>query len=165
MPVARQRETGLKRPGSHLRSLREVLGYSVHTTDGEAGSVEDFIIEDTLWGVHHVVVALEAVSLPVDPGVTRIDSIHLLAGQGGLGEPVAPGARDPSGVRSGHAGDEPRTMSMAERLKRSRSLVTLASAGGIKLLRSAAPLRALLLCIVGLTCRLPRVQESYNRVQ
>jgi hypothetical protein len=59
MPVARQYETGLKRPGSHLRSLREVLGYSIHTTDGEAGSVKDFIIEDTLWGVHHAVVALK----------------------------------------------------------------------------------------------------------
>jgi len=59
MPVARQYETGVKMPGSHLRSMREVLGYSIHTTDGEAGSVKDFIIEDTLWGVHHAVVALK----------------------------------------------------------------------------------------------------------
>ena len=59
MPISRQRESGLKRPGSHLRSMREVLGYSIYTTDGEAGIVEDFIIEDTLWGVHHVVVALK----------------------------------------------------------------------------------------------------------
>jgi len=59
MPVALQRESGLKRPGSHLRSMREVLGYRIHSTDGEAGSVEDFIIEETLWGIHHVVVALK----------------------------------------------------------------------------------------------------------
>ena len=58
MPISRQRESGLKRPGSHLRSFREVLGYSIHTTDGEAGIIEDLIVEDTLWGVHHVVVAL-----------------------------------------------------------------------------------------------------------
>lgn len=58
MPLSRQYESGLKRPGSHLRSMREVLGYTIHTTDGEAGSVEDFIIEETLWGVHHVIVAL-----------------------------------------------------------------------------------------------------------
>jgi len=59
MPISRQRESGLKQPGAHLRSMREVLGYSLHTTDGEAGTIEDFIIEETLWGVHYVVVALK----------------------------------------------------------------------------------------------------------
>ena len=29
--------TGFKRPESHLRSMREVLGYSIRSTDGEAG--------------------------------------------------------------------------------------------------------------------------------
>lgn len=57
LPVARQYETGLKRPGSHLRSLREVLGYRVHTSDGEAGTVADLVVEDILWGVQHVVIA------------------------------------------------------------------------------------------------------------
>lgn len=59
MPISRQYERGLKRPGSHLRSFQELVGYSVHTRDGEAGSIEDLIIEDTLWGVHHVIVALK----------------------------------------------------------------------------------------------------------
>lgn len=59
MPVALQRESGLRRPGAHLRSMQELSGYSVFTTDGEVGNVEDFIIEDTLWGVHHIVVALK----------------------------------------------------------------------------------------------------------
>lgn len=58
MPIARQYETGVKRPGSHLRSMREVLGYRIHTTDGEAGRIKDFIIEDILWGVHHIAVEL-----------------------------------------------------------------------------------------------------------
>lgn len=58
MPLSQQYETGLKRPGSHLRSMREVLGYRIHTTDGEAGRVTDFIIEDVLWGVHQIVVEL-----------------------------------------------------------------------------------------------------------
>jgi hypothetical protein len=58
MPISLQQQSGLKSPGSHLRGLREVLGYRLHTTDGEAGSVADFVIEDTLWGVHHVVIAL-----------------------------------------------------------------------------------------------------------
>lgn len=58
MPISLQRETGLKRPGSHLRSVREVLGYTIQATDGEIGTMEDFIIEDMLWGVHSVVAAL-----------------------------------------------------------------------------------------------------------
>jgi sporulation protein YlmC with PRC-barrel domain len=60
MPIGRQFESGLRRPGSHLRSMREVLGYSIHAnTGGEVGTLEDFIVEDTLWGVHHAVVALK----------------------------------------------------------------------------------------------------------
>jgi hypothetical protein len=62
MPISRQYESGLKLPGSHLRSMREVLGYSIHAVDGEAGTIEDFIVEDTLWGVHHLVVALKRMS-------------------------------------------------------------------------------------------------------
>jgi hypothetical protein len=58
IPVSRQRESGMKRPGSHLRSMREVLGYRIHTTDGEVGSLDDFIVEDTLWGVQYAVVTL-----------------------------------------------------------------------------------------------------------
>jgi hypothetical protein len=60
MPIGRQYESGLRRHGSHLRSMREVLGYSIHSNNGgEAGSLEDLIVEDTLWGVHHAVVALK----------------------------------------------------------------------------------------------------------
>jgi hypothetical protein len=62
MPISRQYESGLKLPGSHLRSMREVLGYSIHALDGEAGTIEDFIVEDTLWGVHHLVIALKRMS-------------------------------------------------------------------------------------------------------
>lgn len=58
MPISRQRRAGLKSVGSHLRSMREVLGYSIHTADGEVGSLEDFIIEDTLWGMQHAIIAL-----------------------------------------------------------------------------------------------------------
>jgi len=59
MPVAVQRESGRVRPKTHLRSIREVLGYSVRTKDGDVGLVGDFIIEDTLWGVQYVVVELK----------------------------------------------------------------------------------------------------------
>jgi hypothetical protein len=59
MPISQQYQSGLKQPGSHLRSMREVLGYTLHSTTGEAGTLEDFIIEDTLWGVHQAVVALK----------------------------------------------------------------------------------------------------------
>jgi hypothetical protein len=58
MPISRQRRTGLKSPGSHLRSIREMLGYSIHTAGGEAGNLEDFIIEDMLWSIHYAIIAL-----------------------------------------------------------------------------------------------------------
>jgi len=58
MLTSRQRKLDLKRQVSHLRSTRDLLGYSIHTTDGEVGSIEDFIIEDSLWGVQHTVVTL-----------------------------------------------------------------------------------------------------------
>lgn len=71
MPVALQQESGLRRPGSHLRSMQELLGYGVFTTDGEVGNIEDFIIEDTLWGVHNAVVTLKQPSLK-QPGLGSI---------------------------------------------------------------------------------------------
>ncbi len=58
VPVSVERKAGVKPRGSHLRSLREVIGYSVQGANGNAGVIEDFIAEDTLWGVHHVVVGL-----------------------------------------------------------------------------------------------------------
>ena len=58
MPIAQQYESGLKLPGSHLRSMLELIGYRVYSIDGEVGIIEDFIVEDTLWGVHGVAMSL-----------------------------------------------------------------------------------------------------------
>jgi uncharacterized protein YrrD len=41
---------------SHLRSTQEVIGYDIHATDGSIGEVEDFIVEDTTWKIHFLVV-------------------------------------------------------------------------------------------------------------
>lgn len=40
----------------HLRSTKEVTGYSIHATDGEIGSVIDFIIDDQTWQLVYFVV-------------------------------------------------------------------------------------------------------------
>ena len=40
----------------HLRSTQEVTGYDIHATDGDIGEVEDFIIDDTTWKIHFLVV-------------------------------------------------------------------------------------------------------------
>jgi hypothetical protein len=40
----------------HLRSTREVIGYHIAAVDGEIGHVDDFVIEDDLFTVRHVVV-------------------------------------------------------------------------------------------------------------
>lgn len=58
MPIYLQHKYGLAQPDSHLRSMREVAGYSLLAADGEIGVVEDFIVEDTLWGIQYAVAAL-----------------------------------------------------------------------------------------------------------
>jgi len=40
----------------HLRSLREILGYRIHATDGEIGHVKDLIVDDENWRIHDMVV-------------------------------------------------------------------------------------------------------------
>jgi uncharacterized protein YrrD len=40
----------------HLRSTRELTGYSVHGTDSKVGKVEDFIIDDNTWKLTFFVV-------------------------------------------------------------------------------------------------------------
>ena len=39
-----------------LRSLKDLEGYSVHATDGEAGSVANVLFDDERWGVRYLVV-------------------------------------------------------------------------------------------------------------
>jgi uncharacterized protein YrrD len=41
----------------HLRSCNQVIGYEVMATDGPAGNIEDFVIDDSNWAIRHVVVA------------------------------------------------------------------------------------------------------------
>jgi hypothetical protein len=76
LPVSQQREYGSRLPSTHLRSFREVLGYTVQAADGEAGTIEDCVIEDILWGVHRIVVSMKqpshrSILLPPD----AVDSI------------------------------------------------------------------------------------------
>ena len=40
----------------HLRSTKEVAGYSINATDGEIGHVNDFIVDDELWIIRYMVV-------------------------------------------------------------------------------------------------------------
>lgn len=39
----------------HLRSTSEVIGYSIHATDGEIGEVEDFIVDES-WKIRYLIV-------------------------------------------------------------------------------------------------------------
>ena len=41
---------------SHLRSMKEVLGYHIQATDGEIGHVEEFIADDQTWTIRYLVV-------------------------------------------------------------------------------------------------------------
>jgi uncharacterized protein YrrD len=40
----------------HLRSTGEVIGYTIHATDGEIGHVKDFIADDKSWVIRYMVV-------------------------------------------------------------------------------------------------------------
>ena len=40
----------------HLRSVNEVCGYSIQVRDGHIGQVEDFVIDDTTWKIHYMIV-------------------------------------------------------------------------------------------------------------
>ena len=40
----------------HLRSVKAVTGYHIHASDGEIGHVDDFLIQDTDWSIHYIVV-------------------------------------------------------------------------------------------------------------
>lgn len=41
---------------NHLRSAHEVIGYAVQASDASGGSVEDLLVDDRSWKVHHIVV-------------------------------------------------------------------------------------------------------------
>jgi hypothetical protein len=49
-------EEDLSDDASHLRSCREVAGYTLAATDGELGHIEDFLFDDLDWAVRYVVV-------------------------------------------------------------------------------------------------------------
>ena len=40
----------------HLRSTQEVTGYDINATDGDIGKVQDFIVDDTTWKIHFLIV-------------------------------------------------------------------------------------------------------------
>ncbi|MDD2853575.1 MAG: PRC-barrel domain-containing protein [Desulfuromonadaceae bacterium] len=40
----------------HLRSTKEVSGYTIHANDGDIGEIEDFIIDDEMWAIRYLIV-------------------------------------------------------------------------------------------------------------
>jgi hypothetical protein len=40
----------------HLRSINAITGYLIHANDGEIGHVEGFLLKDTDWSIHYVIV-------------------------------------------------------------------------------------------------------------
>lgn len=40
----------------HLRNTDEVIGYTIHATDGEIGKVKDYILDDSNWKINYLVV-------------------------------------------------------------------------------------------------------------
>ena len=46
----------MREPDPHLRSTREVHGYHVEASDGDAGHVDDFLFELEAWGIWRLVI-------------------------------------------------------------------------------------------------------------
>jgi len=42
-----------------LRSINKIIGYTIQATDGELGIVEDFLFDDGLWIIRHLVIKQE----------------------------------------------------------------------------------------------------------
>jgi sporulation protein YlmC with PRC-barrel domain len=47
-----------KKEDEMLRSLKSLIGYRIHATDGEMGHVDDFYFDDRDWSVRHIAVDL-----------------------------------------------------------------------------------------------------------
>ncbi|MEW5745310.1 MAG: PRC-barrel domain-containing protein [Nitrospirota bacterium] len=50
------RPEGERKDDLHLRSTKEVSGYTLLATDGEAGQVEDFLVSDDEWTIRYLVI-------------------------------------------------------------------------------------------------------------
>ena len=40
---------------SHLRSMKDVTGYSIQATDGEIGHVDDFVVDEDSWTIRYMI--------------------------------------------------------------------------------------------------------------
>jgi uncharacterized protein YrrD len=57
VPEATNRTEVEEKPGGHnLRGMREVKGYDIRASDGEIGTVKDFIVDDETWQVRYLVI-------------------------------------------------------------------------------------------------------------
>ncbi len=41
---------------THLRSVNEVAGYSIHAHDGQFGHIDDFVIDDAGWAIRYLII-------------------------------------------------------------------------------------------------------------
>jgi hypothetical protein len=59
---------------THLRSTREVIGYEIHAKDGNLGYLNDLIVDDQMWPVRYLVVALDKRQVLISPHwVSNVD--------------------------------------------------------------------------------------------
>jgi len=54
--IAKESVDSDRRDDPHLRSTRQVTGYRIHATEGDIGHVEDFLVDDEKWAIHHLIV-------------------------------------------------------------------------------------------------------------
>ena len=59
---------------SHLRSMKDVIGYPIQATDGEIGHVDDFIVDDDAWTIRYMVIdTAQLAARKENPGGAAMD--------------------------------------------------------------------------------------------
>ena len=53
---ASRRDSGLDDGDPHLRSVTEVMSYHIQTKDGPIGHIEDFLVNNSTWGIRYLVI-------------------------------------------------------------------------------------------------------------
>jgi sporulation protein YlmC with PRC-barrel domain len=55
-PPRQEDDAERNRDDPHLRSTEAITGYYIHASDGEIGHVQDFLVEETDWSIHYLIV-------------------------------------------------------------------------------------------------------------
>lgn len=72
LPLETQPEPPKADDDPHLRSAQAVFGYNIEAEDGDAGKLDDFVVEESTWHIQYAVVDVSGKRVLVAPGCLKI---------------------------------------------------------------------------------------------